>query len=615
MEALLPWYERALSHLRQGARGFSARYPKIAQHLVPADESDSESDPHVKQILDALALLSARIDRKLDDEYPQFAEALLDVLYPHYLRPFPACSIAQFTPVTVTGTSDTMPAATQRIARGAVLDSRPIDGVACRFRTAYDVTLAPLAVSAARYLSAAAAAVVLPPDAAAVISITFESTGACPDLRSLRLSAVRLHLHGEQSFVAALADGLFIDACAAFAQAGEGAWQPLQTVPIAQVGFDAGDALLDYSSRSHPAFRHLIEYSGFPEKLDFVDIDFGAMLAATGPCTRVTLHVVLKGAAGEAHATRRLDALSPTHFRLFCTPVVNLFRQPGEPVRVTHTAVSYPVLANARHASAYDIFSIDSVHLVRHIAERIQVIEFRPFFSERYGSEQLHGHYWFARRDDEVRAKSPGYETEISVVEADFDPSISSIDTLSLELTCTNRDLPSRLAVGLADGDLFFPDESPAASIAMLRRPTRPVHIERKRELHGRLTSHLALNHASLVGAGAAVFREWLTLYDLHRSAVSSRQIAGIVALEARQAVHWLPGKPFATPVRGVEVRMTLDDVHFVGTSTAAFATMIDAFLGSYVHLRSFVQLVIVSKRTGSEILRCLPRNGESPLT
>jgi type VI secretion system protein ImpG len=606
MEGLLPWYERALSHLRQRAREFAARYPKIAHHLAPADEG--ESDPHVKQMLDALALLAARIDRKLDDDYPQFAEALLDVLYPHYLRPFPSCSIAQFTPAVA-------PSEMQIIARGTALESRPVGGVACRFRTAYDVTVAPLAVSGARYLSAATAPVALPSDADGIVSITFESTSAHSDLRSLDLRTVRLHLHGEQSLIAALADGLFIDACAAYVQAEERAWKPLRTVPVAQVGFDAGEALLDYPARSHPAFRQLIEYFGFPEKFDFVDVDLGAVLAEAGPCQRVTLHVVMKGAADGLHATRLLDALSATHFRLFCTPVVNLFRRPGEPVRVTHRTVSYPVLADARHASAYDIYSIDSVHLVRQTRDRDEIIEFRPFFSERYGDAHGRGHYWFARRDDVVASKSPGYETEISIIEADFDPSISSIDTLSLALTCTNRALPSRLAIGLDGGDLFMVDGEFAVSVAMLRRPTRPLRFEQRRELHGRLLSHLALNHASLAGSGAAVLREWLTLYDVQRSASSSGQIAGVAGLEPRQAVHWLPGKPFATPIRGVEVRMTLDEAHFVGTSMAAFAGMIDAFLGLYVHLRSFVQLVVASKRTGEEILRCRPRNGESLLT
>lgn len=612
MEGLLPWYERALSYLRHTARGFAARYPKIAGHLVAADEG--ESDPHVKQMLDALALLGARIDRKLDDDYPQFAEALLDVLYPHYLRPFPACSVVQFVPASGTGAWDATAPTTQTIARGSALESRPINGVACRFRTTYDVTLAPLAVSGARYTSATSVPVVLPPDATGIVSITFELTRADLDLRSLDLQAVRLHLHGEQSFIATLADGLFIDAVAAYVQAGGLAWKPLRTVPVAQVGFDTDDALLDYPARSHPSFRQLIEYSGFPEKFNFVDVDFGAMLAAAGPCQCLTLHVVLKGVVGEPRAARSLDSLSAMHFRLFCTPVVNLFRRPGEPVLVTHRAASYPVLADAHHASAYDIYSIDSVHLLRQTRDRAQIIEFRPFFSERYGKAHQRGHYWFARRDDVVAAKSPGYETEISVIEADFDPSIPSTDTLSLELTCTNRDLSAQLAIGLDGGDLFIRDGESAASVAMLRRPTRPLHFERKRELHGRLLSHLALNHASLVNSGVAMFRELLTLYDLQRSATSSRHIAGIVALDSRQAMHWLPGKPFAMAVRGVEVRMTLDEAHFVGTSMAAFAGMIDAFLGLYVHLRSFVQLVIVSKQTGREVLRCRPRNGESPL-
>jgi type VI secretion system protein ImpG len=105
-----------------------------------------------------------------------------------------------------------------------------------------------------------------------------------------------------------------------------------------------------------------------------------------------------------------------------------------------------------------------------------------------------------------------------------------------------------------------------------------------------------------------------LVLYDLRRSAVSSRHIEGIVGIEQRAAVQWLPGKPFATFVRGVEIRLTLDEEHFVGTSVATFVRLLDTFFGLYVHLNSFVQLIVVSKRTGEEILRCKPRSGESIL-
>ena len=106
-----------------------------------------------------------------------------------------------------------------------------------------------------------------------------------------------------------------------------------------------------------------------------------------------------------------------------------------------------------------------------------------------------------------------------------------------------------------------------------------------------------------------------LVLYDLMRSSVSSRQMEGIAGIESQDAVVQLPGNPFVTPVQGVGVRLILDEGHFVGTSIAAFVGLIDAFLGNYVHLNSFVQLTAISKDTGEEILRCRPRSSEEFLT
>ncbi len=174
----------------------------------------------------------------------------------------------------------------------------------------------------------AAAPTVLPVKAAGVVSITFESTAPHLDLQSLDLRTVRTHLNGESSFIAALADGLIIHALASYVEAdGDGRWKPLRTVPVAQAGFDKNDALLEYPWKSHPAYRPLAEYFGFSEKHDFVDIDLGAILATAGACRRVTLHVALKEGHGNPHAARLLNGLSATHFRLFSTPVVNLFHR------------------------------------------------------------------------------------------------------------------------------------------------------------------------------------------------------------------------------------------------------------------------------------------------
>ena len=606
MEELLPYYERELSYLRGYSEDFAQRYPKIAGRLLPVREQSD--DPYIEQMIQAIAVLGARIGKKLEGDYLQSVGALFDVMLPHYLRPFPACSIAQFSVDLAAG--EPRPYV---IVRGTELVSRSINGVQCRFKSAYDVTLAPLTISEARYLPAAAAHVVLPVNAAGIVSITFESTSPQLNLRSLDLRSIRLHLNGESSFIAALADGLFIHALASYVEVeGDGRWRPLRKVPITQAGFGKHDTLFDYPLKSHPAYQPLAEYFGFQEKFDSADIDLGAMLDMAGSCRRVTLHVILKEGHGNPHAGRLLESLSSNHFRLFSTPVVNLFRQRGEPIRVTHEEVAYPVVVDAGHASSYDVYSIDSVALIRQTQEQDQIIELQPFFSQRYGDERRAGHYWFAGRNEAVASMSPGYETEISVVDANFDPMAVETDTLSFKLTCTNRDLPARLAVGLEGGDLFMPEDvetGPAPSIAMLRRPTQTLRFKSDDELHLRLASHMALNHLSLTDIRAAALKAVLVLYDVHRSAVSSRHIDGIVGLESRKVVLDLPGKPYATPVKGIEMRLTIDERHFIGSSIATFVGAINAFLGYYVELNSFVRLIVISKHTGEEIVRCQPHS------
>ena len=133
-DALLTYYERELSHLRHLGQEFGQAYPKVAGRLLL--EAGKCEDPHVERLIQAVAFLTARIQHKLDDEFPEITDALLGILYPHYLAPIPSMSIAQFVldPEQGKVTSGyTIPRSTQ-------VFSRPVEGVQCRFRTAYPVT-------------------------------------------------------------------------------------------------------------------------------------------------------------------------------------------------------------------------------------------------------------------------------------------------------------------------------------------------------------------------------------------------------------------------------------------------------------------------------------------
>jgi type VI secretion system protein ImpH len=246
--------------------------------------------------------------------------------------------------------------------------------------------------------------------------------------------------------------------------------------------------------------------------------------------------------------------------------------------------------------------------MVRQSPQGETLTEFRPFYSLRHGhSPEQSGHYWMMRRDEHISAVNPGYETEITIVDIDFDPAAVATHTLSIELTGTNRDFPSQLLYNQPGGDLKMGTSNDASDIRLLRKPTPTWRFARVGGVHWRLISHLSLNHLSLADGGLDSFREMLTLYDLPRSPSTQRQIGGIHAISYHTATIWLPGNPFPCLVRGLEVRMTIDEDAFVGVGIHAFAQVIDRFLGLYVHANSFTQLLVVSEKTGEILFKCPP--------
>lgn len=614
MHELLPYFQRELQFLHGHRDEFAERYPELGGRLPAA--SDLVDDPHVERLIQSFALLSSRVHKRLDDDFPLVTESLLEVLYPHYLRPFPSCSIAAF---------ELGPAAAQMsqphcVPRGTLMDTRPVNGVKCRFRTVYDVQLLPLRCTALDWRAAVAApsGTALPLQATSVLSLQLERLSpqlAWPDLGAGHL---RLALNGEATRVDALRAALLGHAVGVLVQVDEhGPWRSLSGLPQA-VGFAEDEALIDADARVHPAYRLLTEILAFAPKFHFVDVPLPGAVA-TGAGSRITLHIVFKGLQDQPDLARQLEQVRNGDLLPGCTPVVNLFSQRADPIRVTHREAAYPVLPNgARRPWGYEVYAIDRVFRVQQQAAGEQVQEFLPFFSLRH--EQLlsegasGGRYWHARRDDLLADRSPGYETEISIVDIDFDPALPQTDTLSLQVRATNRDLPSLLSVGHPGGDLFMDGGSPAREVRLLRVPTATLRFDRGQGALWRLVSHLSLNHLSLGEGGIEALRELLRLYDLPRNATNRRLVDGLVDISWRADSACLPGNPFPTFVRGLAIRLVVDERAYAGTGLRLLAEGLDRFFGLYVHVNSFTQLDVVSAQSGERLMGFECRSGEQPL-
>lgn len=280
-------------------------------------------------------------------------------------------------------------------------------------------------------------------------------------------------------------------------------------------------------------------------------------------------------------------------------------------ISVTQLTADYAVVADAAHAKSFEVYSIDSVKMVRRRGQKEAVTEFRPFYSLRHGEDAStkNGHYWMLRSDDELAALSPGHEKRITLIDGDFNPMEVEKTSLSIALSCTNRDLPNALKYGQAGGDLTPLRDADSYSVRLMRRPTRTCRFA-KGSQQWRLISHLTVNQHALSRGGLPAFREMLALYDLPHSPISRRQIEGITDLQQAATVTWMRHKHGAALVHGTEMRMTLDEEAFVGSGLLLFVEVIDQFLGLYVQVNSFIELVVISKQSDKELMRCKPRSG-----
>lgn len=607
LDELLPYYERELGYLRKLSGEFAQRYPKIARRLQL--EGEQCEDPHVERLIEAFSFLSARIHRKIDDEYPEIAESFLQVLYPHYTQPFPSCTVVHLE------IDPDKPGISGRyeIPRHHPLSTPAVSGTACRFRTAYPVELWPLAVAQAKLeLTQSSEYLRRLTSGTACITLELDTLAGVP-LAALDLEQLRFFLDGEPPLMYLLHELLF--SRLAGIRIDDGSDDPARTLVLGKealqaVGFDAEDGLLDYDHRSFLGYRLLSEYFAFPEKFLFFDLAGLNAPALRHPGTRLRIQFFLERYGNDERHSRLQQTLAPANFKLGCTPAINLFRQAAEPVRLTHQRESYAVVPDSRKSQAFEVVSVNGVTRVEKVGSRESAEQVPPFYSIGQRGQKRVPYYWYASRSRSTTEGDLGTEVEMHLADLEFSPVRPEAEVLSIELTCSNRDLPATLPFGGNQGDFQLPGHSAVSRVRPLRKPTPSLRAPAKRGLQWRLVSHLALNHLSLASQGREALQEMLRLYNPGEAQGISRQIDGILAIDSRPHTARVAGPQFPGFVRGTEIDLTLDELHYVGSGIHLFATVLERFFALYCAPNSFTRLRVFTKQQEGIVYQWPPRTG-----
>jgi type VI secretion system protein ImpG len=535
------------------------------------------------------------------------------------LAPIPSMSVVQFS----LDPEQAQMTAGYAVPQGSILYSRPVQGTPCRFRTCYPVTLWPIEIQSASLESPDKLLSRTTARSEAMIRISMRCLNDLLlsnmkkglDERSGPIDSLRFYVNAEWQLAYLLYEMVLNGAVrvelrpSPTRKPGVRPSGPVVLPPscLKPVGFDSQEGMLPYTARSFLGYRLLTEYFAFADKFLFFDLSGIDEAVRAGFGDQWEIVIYLK----EGPEAR--SPVDTSTFQLGCTPIVNLYQKIAEPIHLSHQQNEYLVVPDVHRPMATEVYSIDSVTSTDPSVQ--QTRHFQPFYSYRHAyAQEQERIYWYSSRRPSQRKEDPGTEVYISLVDLAFNPDVPAVETLTMHVTCTNRDLPGKLPFGGREGDFEMEGSRGLFRVRCLRKPTNTLRPPLRRGVHWRLLSHLSLNHLSIVGAEAdgspEALREILLLYDFMDSAATRKQILGIQKVSSRRVVRQVGSALGAALVRGLETTVEFDEDQYVGSGVFLFASVLECFLGLYASLNSFSQLVAKTRQREGILKRWPPRAG-----
>lgn len=607
--------------MREMGAEFAHQFPKIAARLG-LDELEC-SDPYVERLLEGFSFLAARIQFKLDSEYSTFTQHLLEMVYPHYLAPTPSMTVVQLHPDLSEGalaqgfTVPRQSALRSSIGKGELTH--------CEFRTSHDVTLWPLQITEAEYVTNAPT---LPrindphlPTPKAGFRLRLHTTAGLR-FDNLSLDHLPLYLHGSdeipmQVYEQILANSVAIALCST---SDTMPWQKvIDRSHIKSVGFDEGEAMLPYGAQSFGGYRLLHEYFAFSQ--GFMFIDLSGLEEAASQCSDNELELFILLDKINPSLEHKIDASA---FKLFCTPAINLFPKRADRIHLNTRDNEYHVVPDLTRPMDFEVYQVNSV--VGHGTGQNKQQEFLPFYSSDETSFRAESSAYFTvRRESRLlserqqrygpRSNYVGSEVFVSIVDAAEAPYSTDLRQLAVTTLCTNRDLPLHMPVGAGKTDFTLESGAPVESIRCISAPSKPRPSYAEGDTAWRLISHLSLNYLSLVDTdeqkGAAALREMLKLYGYITEAHIERQIEGVLSVSTIPITRRIPLEGPISFGRGLEISVTMDEAAFEGTGCFLLGAILENFFAKSVSINSFTETVIKTDKRG-EIMRWPARIGRN---
>lgn len=554
-------YQKELQALKENAREFAKKYPALAPHLA-----GSSNDPDVERILQGTAYLSAGIQERLDTDFPEFAQSILRLVAPDYLKEIPATTVIEFRPRNILNNAVT-------IKKGSKLDSQKVLGTSCRFKTCSDVVVHPLTINAVELNQTGNQS---------ELDIIINNTSISNS--EVFLSELPLHISGDYINASQLYYLLRKKLVSVSIIQGDNE-TPLINAKLTPMGWDKEFNLLDNSKTHLNGYRRIQEY--FINKYKFLFVNL------TGFDKNKPLPKAFKLRFKLNQNTEGTN-VNINSFKLFCSPAINLFDTTAEPIPLDHKQIDLPLKPIRNINSQYTIYSIlDIQGQNRRSSEKTKYLDF-SLNAKQQSQQPVY----------ELIQKSSDQNEPLSVLRVNFPQGkdLPMREILTANIRCSNGLLTQHLKPG--DINVNTPDVPDLVSFSNPSSVSEYIPPQTDGRILWNLLAHLTVNYLPITNLEN--LKVLLNLYnptnqaDAKEQAANKKRIESIKSLIVDKNEKLLSGYL----VRGQRIHIAIDSSGFASNGDVyLFGELLYKVFSQFADLNSYVELVITNENTGEELL------------
>lgn len=564
IDILSEYYQYELSYLRSAGSDFAAKFPKIARRL---DLSHNESsDPQIERLIESFAFLAGKLQKQIDDQFPEIAYALLGILYKPLILPTPSCVMVNFD----IDFSRATKAAGFTIPKNTQLNTISNSGEMCYFTTAHDLQLWPAEILSAEIVQRENI-----PNYYALSTYYLKLRIIYPEGAN-QPKKMRFYINADALLCGKIFSAIFSSSSRAVFQKGEH-FEFLSEV--SPVGIEEEESLLPYCNTVHKHFRLIQEYFTFPDRFMGFDLTIPEHLDISG---ENFIYIPM--------GYNIFMQVSSRNFSLSTVPAVNLFPKVTEPLRLDYKQVEYCLVPDYRRYNSTEIYTIEKMVAID--PDQNDEIYIPEFFSCDHDVDQLkNGIFWKSRRKKSYMKNGFGEDVYVSFIDTNFNPNHTADKVFYAYTLSMNRGIAEQIPVL---GELQIELSIPVKKIYCVDRPTHQKPSIRTGKALWKLISALALNSISFSSDGIKKIKEVLNVFaDIYESNLL-KEVDAILSIDSTITTKRIDEQTWRGFIRGAEIEITFDDALY--NLGLPLSLVLAKFLSSYTTINTYTDVTVKSK-------------------